>query len=208
MANGISGRFSSAESRNRGCIFTGVLIQPETYYDRACNAALGARVIWYICFAYRTASERANERDGRGERERGGKEGRYERDREERWWRCASRTSVLAFHNKVQTRGNASNSVTGVFADSTCPYLSRRYSTNYVCLLSNAQFVCASTEPGRVILTTLSISKDLVILHRYIVISRTCKMKIIQKFFHFFNQYTRECFFFFNLKWNFILKKI
>lgn len=45
MANGISGRFSSAESRNRGCIFTGVLIQPETYYDRACNAALGARVI-------------------------------------------------------------------------------------------------------------------------------------------------------------------
>lgn len=45
MANGISGRFSSAESRNRGCIFTVVLIQPETYYDRACNAALGARVI-------------------------------------------------------------------------------------------------------------------------------------------------------------------
>lgn len=44
-ANGISRRFSSAESRNRGCIFTGVLIQPETYYDRACNAALGASVI-------------------------------------------------------------------------------------------------------------------------------------------------------------------
>ena len=44
-ANGISGQFSWAESRNRGCIFTGVLIWLETYYDRACNAALGARVI-------------------------------------------------------------------------------------------------------------------------------------------------------------------
>ena len=44
-ANGISGQFSWAESRNRGCIFTGVLIRLETYYDRACNAALGARVI-------------------------------------------------------------------------------------------------------------------------------------------------------------------
>lgn len=69
--------------------------------------------------------------------------------------RCASRTSVLAFHNKIQTRGNASNSVTGVFADSTCLYLSRRYSTNYVCLLSNVQFVCAPAMPGRVTLTAL-----------------------------------------------------
>lgn len=29
----------------RGCIFTVVIICLETYYDRACNAALGACVI-------------------------------------------------------------------------------------------------------------------------------------------------------------------
>lgn len=89
-----------------------------------------------------------------------------------RW--CASRISVLAFHNKVQTRGNASNSVTGAFADSTCLYLSRRYSTNYVCLLSNAQFVYAATVPEPVTLTILSISKDLVTLPFRYFSNRIC----------------------------------
>lgn len=137
-------------------------------------------------------SERASERDGRGERERGGEEGRKrEGSRGTGAAVRASRTSVLAFHNKIQTRGNASNSVTGVFADSTCPYLSRRYSTNYVCLLSNAQFICTPIVPGRVTLTTLSISKDLVYFAQ---IYYYFKNKIIQKFFHFFNMYTKEYF--------------
>lgn len=129
-------------------------------------------------------SERASERDGRGERERGGEEGRKrEGSRGTGAAVRASRTSVLAFHNKIQTRGNASNSVTGVFADSTCPYLSRRYSTNYVCLLSNAQFICTPIVPGRVTLTTLSISKDLVTLHRYILLFQEQNNSKILPFF-------------------------
>lgn len=99
-ANGISGQFSWAESRNRGCIFTVVLIWLETYYDRACNAALGARVIWYICFAYRIA------RGGAGRGERGSC---YRREKwrggEKESEKVCSNTNVFAFHNKLRTHG-------------------------------------------------------------------------------------------------------
>lgn len=100
-ANGISGQFSWAESRNRGCIFTGVLIWLETYYDRACNAALGARVIWYICFAYRIAREAVPEEESAvvagDERNDGGGEKESEK--------VCSNTNVFAFHNKLRTHG-------------------------------------------------------------------------------------------------------
>lgn len=143
-ANGISGQFSWAESRNRGCIFTGVLIWLETYYDRACNAALGARVIWYICFAYRIAREAVPEEESAvvagDERNDGGGEKESEK--------VCSNTNVFAFHNKLRTHGTTTTArnppppkSTGLGIDGICLYLFERCATNYACLLRNAQFV-------------------------------------------------------------------